>query len=636
MKVFLTGAAGLIGLETGNALADAGWDVVAIDLRPAAGARFHILVADLLRKDDWASRLAGCDVVVHLAGHADAGRVPDEQLLAENNALNERVFAEATRAGVRRILFASSCQVSSGMLAGPDPRERLPLLYLPLDGEAPARPRNVYARSKAEAETRLREWAQGDAGRSAIAVRFPWVMPGDMVEEAMWYRTALRSERDAFSFLTASEAGRFIAKAAAADLTGYRCYYPACAENLLLWPAERVRRRFLADTALRQPAPLASLVDLDVLARDLNWTPRPLPQFRGVAGAWRTLRVLGWQAVSRRMPTARRRLRELMGRFGAVRSNAGPEIGTARRVGGAEAQFGESPVWQAESGSVFWVDLGTPRVLCTDVGTGETREYDAGEATSAVGLLAGEKGFWVARRHDVVCLRFDPGSSSGPAPVPAFTGRATLSAALAAGECGAFSARLEGAPNRLNDGKVDPAGRLWVGSMHMEGRAPTGAVFCLHPNGRTERKLEGLICPNGPAFSPDGRLMYLVNSAERRLEAYELDPESGALGSARTIIVFPSPIGVPDGVCVDREGMLWIALFGGGKVVRVDPRQGKMVGHIRLPHRAVTSCTLGGRDLRTLFVTTAAGSDRSPGGLFAAEVHVAGFSANQFRCSPGP
>jgi sugar lactone lactonase YvrE/nucleoside-diphosphate-sugar epimerase len=597
MKVLITGAAGLIGRAAGNAFADAGWTVIGFDLRPSSEARFPLRVANLLNEVAWKEELAGCDAIVHLAGHADAGRVPDAQLLAENRLLNENVFAAADTAGVRRIVFASSCQVSSGMMAGPEPRLGLPPDYLPLDGEAPARPRNVYAQTKAEAELKLRTWCDGAAGRCAISVRFPWVMADSFVEEAMWYRTALLQQRDAFTFLTASEAGRFLVHAAEVSVAGYRCYYPAGAENLLLWPAEKVRRYFFPNTAVKGSPSLKALADLDVLERELGWRPRPLPQFAGVAGIWRKLRVLGWQQVSRRLPTARRRLREFGRRFAEVGTRFGPELGVARVVATAGTKFGECPVWDAANAAVWWVDLGSPRVLRTDVATGATQEYDAGDVVSAVGLMANGGGVWVARRHDLARLCIQAGITTvHPLTKP-----------------------FEGAPNRLNDAQSDPAGRLWVGSMHVEGRPATGTLFRIGGDGQVERVLEGLGCPNGPAWSPDGRVMYLVNSAEGMVEAFDFDMATGGLSSRRKVVVFPSLCGAPDGLCVDQEGKLWVALNGGGKVVRVDPHRGKILGHVAVPNLAVTSCTLGGSDLRTLYVT-GAGAGGQGGGLYAADV----------------
>jgi sugar lactone lactonase YvrE len=158
---------------------------------------------------------------------------------------------------------------------------------------------------------------------------------------------------------------------------------------------------------------------------------------------------------------------------------------------------------------------------------------------------------------------------------------------------------------RANDAAVDPAGRLWVGTMTLPQRpAQPGSLWRLDPGKCTpERVLGDLLLANGMGWSPAGDLMYVVDSLRQRVDVYPYDAADGRLGARRELVVVPPEDGMPDGLAVDTDGCLWVALAGGGAVRRYAPG-GAVLEQVDLPVAFPTSCAFGGDDMTDLFVTT--------------------------------
>ena len=185
---------------------------------------------------------------------------------------------------------------------------------------------------------------------------------------------------------------------------------------------------------------------------------------------------------------------------------------------------------------------------------------------------------------------------------------------------------------RMNDGACDSRGRLWAGTMSLSGDTRSAALYRLDPDLRVTRVLPGIFVSNGIGWAPDDSLLYHVDSPRQRIDVYEFDSERGALGGRRAVIPVAAELGRPDGLAVDAEGGVWIALWGGGAVQRFTPG-GTLNERIELPVANVTSCCFGGTDLATLFVTTAArGAAHEPlaGALFACRPGVRGLPATPF------
>lgn len=194
-------------------------------------------------------------------------------------------------------------------------------------------------------------------------------------------------------------------------------------------------------------------------------------------------------------------------------------------------------------------------------------------------------------------------------------------------------ARPEGAasvPMRMNDGCCDPHGRFWAGSMAYDGTEGAGSLYRVDPGGTVTAALRGYTVPNGPAFTADGTLMYLADSADGRIDVLELGPD-GRIGDSRVFTRVAE--GSPDGMQVDSEGYLWVAVWGAGRVHRYAP-DGTLDRRVLLPATQPTSvCVVGTAD-PTLFVTSAAVGLSNPGAhdgaVFALPVDVPAPPAHAF------
>jgi sugar lactone lactonase YvrE len=186
---------------------------------------------------------------------------------------------------------------------------------------------------------------------------------------------------------------------------------------------------------------------------------------------------------------------------------------------------------------------------------------------------------------------------------------------------------------RMNDGGCDPDGRFYCGSMAYDSAPGRGSLYRLDPDGSSRAVLGRVTVSNGLAWSPDGSTAYYVDSATRRVDAFDYDPERGLSGRRPAVKVDPSA-GIPDGLAVDADGYLWLALHGGGAVHRYRA-DGHLDGRVELPVSQVTACTFGGPGLDQLYITTSRldpGPDAGPGAgaLFRADVGVTGLPAAAF------
>jgi sugar lactone lactonase YvrE len=175
---------------------------------------------------------------------------------------------------------------------------------------------------------------------------------------------------------------------------------------------------------------------------------------------------------------------------------------------------------------------------------------------------------------------------------------------------------------RFNDGRCDRAGRFWVGTLAEPDFQPRGFLYRIAPDGHASAVRAHIKVPNSLAWSPDGRTMYFADSPRHKIWAFDYDADDGTLANER-VFATPHP-GFPDGSCVDAEGCLWNAEFGASRVVRYTPA-GKVDRIVEVPAKNPTCCCFGGRELDTLYITSADGA-----GLFAARPGVAGLPESRF------
>ncbi len=273
----------------------------------------------------------------------------------------------------------------------------------------------------------------------------------------------------------------------------------------------------------------------------------------------------------------------------------------------AKALLGESPVWSAREASLFWVDIDRPSLNRFDPATGNNHVMPMPDAIGSFALRR-PHGFLVALRSGIWLGRAD-GSLDRRILEPPY----------------------DPAHHRFNDGRCDPAGRFFVGTMNENRDAPSGALYRVDADGRLTEVLRGMTISNGLAWSPDGRTMYHADTPTHEVLAYDYEPRTGLPSNPRTFVRFTGETDRPDGGAVDSEGNYWTAFFRGGKVLKISPA-GKRLAEYPVPAMCPTMCAFGGPDLRTLYVTTARRNRpddelaRLPqsGGIFALPVDVPG------------
>lgn len=159
--------------------------------------------------------------------------------------------------------------------------------------------------------------------------------------------------------------------------------------------------------------------------------------------------------------------------------------------------------------------------------------------------------------------------------------------------------------NRTNDAACDYIGRIWIGTMDIGCADAAGSLYCIDTRLQVKKILSGITIPNGLAWSSDNETMYFVDTTARVIKAYSFDSITGAIADERIVIRIPPSMGMPDGMAMDEDGMLWIALYGGFGIGRWDPSSGTLIQTIPLPVPNVTNCCFAGHDLDQLLVTTA-------------------------------
>jgi sugar lactone lactonase YvrE len=241
--------------------------------------------------------------------------------------------------------------------------------------------------------------------------------------------------------------------------------------------------------------------------------------------------------------------------------------------------LGECPLWDERAQRLWWVDILAPALKQLDPASGAVTQNPLPEAMGSFAFR--EAGGLLAAMKSGVYLMDASYSSVEPlaAPEPELPG------------------------NRFNDGRCDRDGRFWSGTMMEAMREPAGSLYRIGADRSCARKRTGITVPNSLAWSPDGRTMYFADSPRRTIWAFDYDRASGEPSNERVFVT--TQAGFPDGSCVDADGCLWNAEYGGARVVRYTPA-GKVDRVIELPVKNPTCCAFGGRKLEVLYITTAA------------------------------
>ena len=263
-------------------------------------------------------------------------------------------------------------------------------------------------------------------------------------------------------------------------------------------------------------------------------------------------------------------------------------VGEVRLAVGSAALLGESPVWHPRESALYYTDIPGHKLQRFDPTSGDLRHWEFETDVASLAprldgtlLLAMRDGLWV----------FDPstGERQRAAEPP-----------------------YDPASERFNDGKCDPQGRFWAGTIY-EPRTPALASLNCFAKGQLTKRIDGLTVVNGLAWSPNGRTMHWSDTTTHTIFAADFDPASGAMSRQRVFANFPlkqagqsldSYGGRPDGAAMDVEGCYWVAMFEGQRLLRLSP-EGEVVREVELPVRCPTMPCFGGPGLTTLYITTA-------------------------------
>ncbi|MDA0837493.1 MAG: SMP-30/gluconolactonase/LRE family protein [Planctomycetota bacterium] len=287
---------------------------------------------------------------------------------------------------------------------------------------------------------------------------------------------------------------------------------------------------------------------------------------------------------------------------------------TAKPILDIHATLGEGALWSVNAQIFYWVDIMEKQVHIYDPETGENRTLDTGQDVGTV-VERESGGLMIAIREGFASLNI---------------------------ETGEVKMLREEIVNsvRFNDGKCDPAGRFWAGTMAYNGAKGAGKLYRLDPDFTLHTMLDSVTISNGLVWTSDNSTFYYIDTPTGRVDAYDYDHQSGNISNCRTAVQIPSGQGGPDGMTIDSEDMVWVAHWGGSCVTRWNPRTGVLLETVEVPGaKQITSCALGGPDLDDLYITSAslglkdAGLEEQPdaGNLFRVKVNAKGVPAAGFK-----
>lgn len=277
-------------------------------------------------------------------------------------------------------------------------------------------------------------------------------------------------------------------------------------------------------------------------------------------------------------------------------------------------QLGEGAFWNYETQSFWWVDIEGRLLNMYDVNNAKHRKINLKERIGTV-VPTNDGNAVVALENGIFILNLD-------------TEELVL-----------LSNPEEHLENiRLNDGKCDPAGRLWVGSMHLQQIENAASLYRIEHDGTHTQMLDSITISNGIIWSLDEKTMYYIDTHRGNVRAFDYEKATGDITNERVIIEVPDSLGYPDGMTIDEEGMLWIALWSGSCVSRWNPDTGELLETIAVPAKNVTACAFGGENLDKLYITSASiGMNENDslqypqaGGVFVADVGVKGVKSPFF------
>ena len=245
-----------------------------------------------------------------------------------------------------------------------------------------------------------------------------------------------------------------------------------------------------------------------------------------------------------------------------------------------KSKLGEGSFWDHHNQRLFWVDIEGKTVHIFDPATKKSKAFNTPSRVGTVVPRNSEEAV-IALEDGVYFINTNNGDLSLLSDV---------------------EAELTG--NRFNDGKCDPNGNLWVGSMHLEQSAPKASLYKINAKGTATKMLDSVTISNGIVWTSDNKTMYYIDTPTGKIQAFDFDSGSSTISNERTAVYIDESLGFGDGMAIDSEDKLWVALWNGNAVARFDPLTGKLIEKINVPAHNVTSCTFGGKNFETLYITT--------------------------------
>lgn len=271
----------------------------------------------------------------------------------------------------------------------------------------------------------------------------------------------------------------------------------------------------------------------------------------------------------------------------------------------AEATTGEGAIWHPERQTLFWVDIEGQTLYEYQPEKKECSSWKFDRMVSTV-VPETDTTVVVSLQNEIVRVNLSSGETSSIAPIPDEEGKI-----------------------RCNDGKCDPEGRLWVGTMGFGAPKGAGTLYCVLPDGTVTPKLDRVTISNGIVWSGNKRFMYYNDTPTGKVARYLYDASSGDILHDGTAVALPKGTGAPDGMTIDSDDNLWVAQWGGFGVYCYNPYTGELLTKVNVPAPNVASCAFGGKDLDTLYITTARA------GLSDEELKEYPLSGSVFCCKPG-
>jgi sugar lactone lactonase YvrE len=247
----------------------------------------------------------------------------------------------------------------------------------------------------------------------------------------------------------------------------------------------------------------------------------------------------------------------------------------------SQCLLGESPTWHESRKSCFWVDILAGTLYEYDWRSKKTQTWDVGDYVSLI-IEAKGHNILLAVKGGLINFNLQTGHKQWLVDI---------------------DKNIPG--NRCNDGACDSRGRLWVGTMDIKCKANYGNLYRIDYNFNITKMISNLTIPNGLVWSLDNERMYFIDSTSQCIKSYFYNKTSGEIHYDKVAVKIPATIGMPDGMTIDAEGMLWVAMFGGSCICRYNPISGKLVDKIGLSAINITSCQFVGENLDQLLITSA-------------------------------